>query len=103
MKIRTLKNLRLALTAPALVLVGCSIAPANLDPFLPYLEPTPEALEGMTQTELENLQLVATNLVSALVQLPETNAISTRLQVSRPTTAFGNLIVRALELSLIHI
>ncbi len=97
MKIQYLKALRLGLSAPVLVLAACSVQPKNLEPFLPYLEPTPAALEGLSQSELENLQLVATNLVSALVQIPETNAISTRLQVSRPATAFGNLIIRALE------
>lgn len=97
MNMPTLKTLRLALSVPALVLAGCSIAPVNLDPFLPYIEPNRAALKGMRHSELENLQLVATNLVSALVQIPETNAISTQLQVSRPSSAFGNLIIRALE------
>ncbi len=97
MSINQFKKLRHALLVPTLVLAGCAVGPKSLEPFLPHLDPTPETLKQMSQTELVNLQLVATNLVSALVQIPETNASSTRLQVSRPTSAFGNLIVRALE------
>ena len=86
------------LAMPVLALqVACQTPAPNMAPYLPYLNPTPNTIAGLSKTELDNLQLVATNLVSALLQLPETSATSTTLQVSTPGTAFGNLIVRALE------
>lgn len=88
----------LCLAMPVLALqLGCQTPAPDMAPYLPYLDPTPQTMAGMSKAELDNLRLVSTNLVSALLQLPETSPSTTTLQVSRPGTAFGNLIVRALE------
>jgi len=99
MSIQFKKLALLCISVPALALqAACQTAPkVDMQPYLPYLNPTPSTMAGMSKDELDNLQLVSTNLVSALVQLPETDVGNTTLQVSSPGTAFGNLIVRALE------
>ncbi|MEE9333020.1 MAG: hypothetical protein V3U65_02915 [Granulosicoccaceae bacterium] len=88
----------LCLATPVLALqLACQTPTPNVEPYLPRLNSTADTVAGMSKTELDNLQLVSTNLVSALLQLPETNPSTITLQVSTPGTAFGNLIVRALE------
>jgi len=47
--------------------------------------------------QLEQLRLISIDLVSALVQLPDINPTAVTLQVTQPRTAFGNLMIRALE------
>jgi len=76
---------------------GCQTPTPDVEPYLPRINSTASTMAGMSKAELDNLQLVSTNLVSALLQLPEINPSKTTLQVSKPGTAFGNLIVRALE------
>ncbi len=88
----------LCLAMPALALqLGCQTPAPNVEPYLPSINASPNTMAGMTKGELDNLQLVSTNLVSTLLQLPETNPATTTLQVSPPATAFGNLMIRALE------
>ncbi len=85
------------LTMPILALLfGCQSTP-DVEPYLPRINSTADTMAGMSKAELDNLQLVSTNLVSALLQLRETNPSTTTLQVSTPGTAFGNLMIRALE------
>lgn len=69
----------------------------NIRAYLPRLGGNPESVAASSPKELQQLNLVATNLVAALVQLPELNPVSVTLQVSSPTSAFGNIVVRALE------
>lgn len=47
--------------------------------------------------ELQQLRLVATNLVSILVQVPELKPGSTTFQVGHPRNVFGHAVVKALE------
>ena len=56
-----------------------------------------DALEQISPTERAHLQLIATNMVSTLVQLPSMQSGSITLQINDPSTAYGNAIVRALE------
>lgn len=65
--------------------------------YLPRIGGSVESIELFDTAKLENLRLVSIDLVSALVQLPEVNPSAVTLQVTRPKTAFGNLVVRALE------
>ena len=71
-----------------------TLAPGAL---VPRLGGDPGALAALDGVELEGLRLIATNLVSALVQIPELAPGVATLQVNRPDTAFGNAVVRALE------
>ena len=54
-------------------------------------------LESTTAQERAHLQLISTNLVSTLVQLPGMQTSDRTLQISEPSTVFGHAIVRALE------
>ncbi len=65
--------------------------------FLPRVGGTPAVVASVSTEELRQLQLVATNLVSALIQIPEMQPVQNTLQVSAPQTAFGNTLMRALE------
>jgi len=65
--------------------------------FMPLIGGEPEVVASTSLTELRRLQLISTNLVSALVQVPEMKVGTATLQVSNPTTAFGNTLIRALE------
>jgi len=56
-----------------------------------------EALETISATERAHLQLIATNLISTLVQIPRMQSGSVTLQINEPQTAFGNAVIRALE------
>ena len=78
-------------------LAACAATTRDPSPWLPHGGGSAEALEGLSDTELEHLSRVSTNLVSALVQLPEVSPTTTTLQVSTPTSAFGNVVLRALE------
>ena len=65
--------------------------------FMPRIGGDASLIEQTPLIELRQLQLISTNLVSALVQLPELKSGSTTLQVSKPVTVFGNTLLRALE------
>lgn len=65
--------------------------------FMPRVGGNTAVIAKTPVAELRNLQLISTNLVSALVQIPEMQVGSATLQVSNPTSAFGNTLVRALE------
>jgi len=56
-----------------------------------------DALAAISSNERERLRLVAVDLVGTLAQLPELAPAGTTLQVKRAKTAFGTLVVRALE------
>lgn len=63
----------------------------------PRLASDASALEALSPIELANLQLIATNLIGTLVQIPEMNPGIATLQINKPKSAFGNAITRALE------
>jgi len=83
----------------ALTVSACSSAPIVRDDaqFIPLMGGDKNTVAQTPLQDLRNLQLISTNLVSALVQIPEMRVGSTTLQVSRPTTPFGNTLIRALE------
>lgn len=78
---------------------GCAVEPIErkTNILAPLIGADSTELDATSAEEVRRLRLVATNLVAALVQLPETRPGATTLQVRRPVSAFGNLIVRALE------
>jgi len=65
--------------------------------FMPLIGGKADVVASTPLAEMRRLQLISTNLVSALVQVPEMKVGTATLQVSNPTTAFGNTLVRALE------
>ena len=94
---------RALLAVPALLgaLVGgcASDAPPAPDATLyaPLIGGDADIVAAAAPDELRRLRLVATNLVAALVQIPEMRPAVATLQISEPTSAFGNVVVRALE------
>lgn len=78
-------------------LSSCSGNAHRNDNYLPRIGGDSKALEETADDMLQRLQLVSTNFVSAMLQIPELNPAQLTLQVSRPNTAFGNTLVRALE------
>ena len=56
-----------------------------------------QSLDELGIEELRELNLVATNLVSILLQVPELEPMNATFQVTRPISAFGNVLVRAME------
>ena len=71
--------------------------PLRREALVPRLGGDTRALDAADDAELRRLRLVATNLVAALVQLPRLRPDVATLQVNRPRSAFGNVLVRALE------
>ncbi len=83
----------------ALLLSACQLQKVerNDSLYIPRLGGNAAVIAETPVAELRQLQLISTNLVSALVQIPEMQVGTATLQVSRPKTAFGNTLVRALE------
>jgi len=71
--------------------------PQDSTRYLPRIGGSSAAVQELSVAELERLKLISVDLVSALVQLPSVNPSTATLQVTQPQTAFGNLVVRALE------
>lgn len=69
----------------------------SIEDITPRIAGNQSVLVGLEQSELAHLQLIATNLVATLVQIPEMRPAVATLQVSRSTTPFGNAVIRALE------
>ena len=69
----------------------------SADALTPRIGGNTEALDEISATERSHLQLIATNLVSTLVQIPTMQSGSVTLQINEPQTAYGNAVVRALE------
>jgi len=66
-------------------------------PYLPVVGANEELVAKASIEELRQLQLITSNLVSALVQIPEMQPAVVTLQVSRAQTIFGNTLIMALE------
>lgn len=71
--------------------------PRDNSRYLPRIGGSVDAINSLTTDQLEQLRLISIDLVSALVQLPDINPTAVTLQVTQPRTAFGNLMIRALE------
>jgi len=69
----------------------------DVETIAPQISSNKAALEEVSAVERAHLQLISTNLVSTLVQIPGMQAGSATLQINSPETAFGNALVRALE------
>lgn len=80
-------------------LTACQSAVVRRDNavFMPRIGGDEQIVSQTSLAELRRLKLIATNLVSALVQVPEMQVSNTTIQVSKPVTSFGNVVVRALE------
>ncbi len=96
---------RIARTASVLVLTATVSACAGLssgpgvaeEDLMPRLAGNEEALKNLSARERAHLQLIATNLVATLVQIPEMRPATATLQFNEPQTAYGNAVIRALE------
>jgi len=93
----------LTIMASMATLNACSLQPSknafgiSPDAITPRLGGNQEALETISASERAHLQLIATNMISTLVQIPQMQSGSITLQINEPQTAYGNAIVRALE------
>ena len=83
--------------ALACALLGACATLPDPGPWMPRGGGDPGAFDDMPAAERDQLARVATDLVAALVQLPELSPTSVTLQHSPPRSAFGNTVVRALE------
>ena len=80
------------------LLAACAGTPPRDDArWLPLGGGDRAAFAALESSEIEQLALVSTNLVAALVQLPELSPSTVTLQLSAPRSAFGNTVLRALE------
>lgn len=88
------------LVACAATPIGGSRSDARNDAqYLPLIAGDAAVIAATDTETLRRLQLVSTNLVSAMVQVPELNPVAVTLQVSAPRTAFGHTVIRALEVA----
>jgi len=71
--------------------------PRNDASYLPVVGANAQAISDTPTDELRQLQLVSSNLVSALVQIPELQPAVVTLQISQAQSAYGNTLIRALE------
>lgn len=96
---RATVRLRYALLLLIFPLSACQTQRVQRDNevFMPRVGGNEKIVAQTPLNELRRLQLVSTNLVSALVQIPEMEVGTATLQVSSPTTAYGNTLLRALE------
>lgn len=76
---------------------GDSATGVSVDAITPRITGDRTIIESATAQERAHLQLISTNLVSTLVQLPGMQTSDRTLQISQPSTVFGHAIVRALE------
>jgi len=84
--------------AMALLISACSaVAERDFGERLPRLGGDESALAEVTVSELDQLARVSTSLVVTLVQHPELDPLTTTIQFSLPSSAFGNTLLRALE------
>ncbi len=82
------------------LLAGCAGTLPPRDEWMPRIVATDDidvSTLAIDAPELERRRLIAANLVSALVQLPDMRPSAVTLQVSVPTNAWGHVLVRALE------
>lgn len=87
-----------------MVLLGaCSTQPidgafgVDTDAITPRIGGNQKVLGTISASERAHLQLIATNMISTLVQIPQMQSGTLTLQFNDPQTAYGNAIVRALE------
>jgi len=93
------KALAIVLLCTSVLLSACQTQRLHRDneAFMPYVDGNEVVIAKTPVAELRRSQLISTNLVSALVQIPEMQLGTTTLQISSPKTVFGNTLIRALE------
>ena len=69
----------------------------SADAIKPRIGGNQSVLDETSPVERAHLQLIATNMISTLVQVPDMRSGTATLQINDPQTAYGNAIVRALE------
>jgi len=67
------------------------------DALLPQIASNPDVVDSISPRQRSHLQLIATNLIATLVQIPEMRPATATLQVSTPQTAFGHALIKAME------
>ncbi len=91
---------RLAALSIAVTLAACA-GPGPLgvtsDALTPRISSNPLVLAETSAIERGQLQLIATNLIATLVQIPQLRPTMATLQVSTPQSAYGHALLRALE------
>ena len=94
-------TLRAGAALLCLLLSGCTALTTDTGvdqaALTPRLSSNTDALDDISGQERAQLQLIATNLVATLVQIPEMRPTTATLQIHTPETAFGNAVIRALE------
>ncbi len=101
MKLSSAMGLKTGAALLSLLLSGCTGLPSATGVDQAALTPrlaggNTEALDDISGQERAHLQLIATNLVATLAQIPEMRPTTATLQINTPQTAFGN-VIRALE------
>lgn len=90
-----------SLLVSSTLIAGClaSTKPAGISQaaITPRIASNPEVVESTDPVDRAHLQLIATNLIATLIQMPDMRPTTATLQVSAPKTPFGHAIVRALE------
>lgn len=90
----------------ASLLGACSVTPSgsgvanygiSADAITPRIGGSNNLIREMSPNERAHLQLIATNMIATLVQVPSMQFGAITLQINDPKTAYGNAIVRALE------
>ena len=94
---RTIARHWICLSFCVLVLSACQSQQAAQRDYMPRIGGNYNLSTKTTLTQLKQLELVATNLVSVMVQIPTVNPSTVTLQVSKPNSAFGNSILKSLE------
>lgn len=103
MRLATLGSIPGLIVLSATLLAGCATNQSEpptgiaIEALLPHIAANAAVLDDTNPTERAQLQLIATNLVATLVQIPEMRPATATLQVSTPQTAYGHAVVRALE------
>jgi len=84
----------------ALVLnAGCVTKPVNPPAVAAEVAPTEEQLQLSSQFSEAHLELIATDMVSVMVQIPELNPLATTMQYSKPGNRLGELLIEKLQLA----
>lgn len=101
----TTRWLAIMLLAVGLTTLNACTVPANpgadtgisAGDITPRIGGDESVVNKVSALERSHLQLIATNLVSTMVQIPGMQPSIRTLQVNNPQTAFGSAIIRALE------
>jgi len=92
-----IRSARMLIALCALVVgIGCTALP-EAEPNADQTELTDELSNANSQFTEAHLELIATDMVSAMIQVRELNPLSTTMQYSEPTSLLGELILDKLR------